>query len=121
VTRWNACRELHDEDESEATEELEDEHATQHSTQGSFETQLGRRGFLCLCGAPCSMVGTDSERGEAECMGHMTHHIATRNPLSPQPRDSHVLLTAIQRRLELLESAGFWVDRWLKPSRPVGL
>ena len=62
----------------------------------------------------------DSEQGEAECMGHMTHHIATRNPLSPQPRDSHVLLTAIQRRLELLESAGFWVDRWLKPSRPSG-
>ena len=37
----------------------------------------------------------------------LTHKSATGNPLSPQPRDRPVLLTAIQGRLELLDSAGF--------------
>ena len=49
----------HGEDESEATEELEDE----HSTQGSFEPQLRTGGFLCRCGL-VSLVVVGNERDE---------------------------------------------------------
>ena len=65
---------------------------------GVLRTQLGRRGLPVSVWWHALLDGrVDNERGEAECMGHMTHHIATGNPLPPQPRDSHVLLTAIQR------------------------
>ena len=83
-----------------------------------MRTQLGRRGLPVSVWHALLDGRVDNERGEAECMGHMTHHIATGIPLPPQHRDSHVLLTAIQRRLELLESAGFWVDSGLSlPAR----
>ena len=101
MTCWNACRELHDDDESEATEELEDEHSTQHSTQGSFgRTSAGEGGFLWWCaGLSCSWgrarqgVGTAGKGSSDNSDPQICHR---KHPPSRQPRDRPVLLTAIQ-------------------------
>ena len=52
----------------------------------------------CVCvGTSCSWSGTPSETRQSarECV---THTYATGNPLSPQPRDCHVLLRNTQTR-----------------------
>jgi len=60
--------------------------STQLSTQRSFEPQLGRGGFLCLCGHVLLVVG-DTERDETERTRVRDSHIRHRKPpLSPAPR-----------------------------------
>ena len=75
---------MHDENESEATEELEDE----HSTQGSFVALwLGKRGFLWWCEFVSAVVGRG--RGQHSTAGNVvssdsavTHQ---EPPYLPQP------------------------------------
>ena len=73
------------------------------------------------CLARVGERGKESAQQARAAVTTLTHKSATGNPLSPQPRDRPVLLTAIQGRLELLDSS--WGLGWygLKPSRPSGL
>ena len=79
---------------------------------------LGGGSFLRRCGL---VLLTAGERDETtadvstanKAAQALTHKSATGNPLSPQP-ETVQYCCAIQGRLELLDSAGLWVDRqWL--------
>ena len=59
--------------------------STQLSTQRSFEPQLGRGGFLCLCGHVLLVVG-DTERDETErTRVRDSPHTPQETPTLPSP------------------------------------
>ena len=82
--------------------------------RGGLGPQLGR-GSLCLCGHVLLVV-EDDERDEADrTRVRDSPHTPQETPSLPSP-ETATYCYAIHRRLELLESAGFWVDSGLSLS-----
>ena len=85
---------------------------------GEFWNPAGERGFLCLCEHALLVVGDDERAGETDrTRVRDSSHTPQETPSLPSP-ETVMYCCAIQRRLELLESAGFWVDSGLSlPAR----
>ena len=83
----------------------------------SFGTQLGR-GFLCLCEHALLVVGDDERAGETDrTRVRDSSHTPQETPSLASP-ETVAYCYAIHRRLESLDSAGFWVDSGLSlPAR----
>ena len=89
--RW---RELHNSDEHDRREGEDD---LPDTGRGSFGTQLGRRGFLCLCEHALLVVGDDERAGETDrTRVRDSSHTPQETPSLPSP-ETVMYCCAIQR------------------------